>query len=89
MNLNLQDVLAILGPIGTLIGVMWYHFNDRFKKIEPRMDKTDNKIDSVEQKLGEKIDAVRDRVSRLEGQVASANVVSFKEMRPKRVLVKK
>jgi hypothetical protein len=78
MNLNLQDVLAILGPIGTLIGVMWYHFNDSFEKIEHRMDKTDNKIDSVEQKLGEKIDAVRDRVSRLEGQLASAKVVSFK-----------
>jgi hypothetical protein len=76
MNLTLQDLLAILGPMGTLVGFMWYHFNNSFEKIERR-------IDSVEQKLGEKIDAVRDRVSRIEGQLVPAKIISFEEIRPR------
>jgi hypothetical protein len=76
MHLNLQDILAILGPILTLMGFMWHHFNKRIDDL-----KVD--VKHVEEKLGEKIDAVRDRVSRIEGQLVPAKVVSFEETIPK------
>jgi len=94
MHLNIQDLMAILGPIGVIFGFMWYHFNRRFEKIEDKIDnvdkhlgekidavekRLDKKIDSVDKRLGEKIDAVRDRVSRIEGQLTPAKVVSFHE----------
>jgi hypothetical protein len=106
MNLTLQDIVAILtsilGPIGTLIGFMWYHFNNKFEKIDHKFENLDEKINSlrneikgdinsvkeeinsVEKKLGEKIDAVRDRVSRIEGQLAPASIVSLRPVSPKK-----
>ncbi len=42
MQLNLQDILAIvaaiLGPMGALIGFMWHHFNTRFEKVDQRFE---------------------------------------------------
>ena len=94
MNLNLQDLLAIWGPSVTLTGFMWYHFNSKFEKIDQKFEKVDEKIDSLKaeinsvekrltENLGAKIDAVRDRVSRIEGQLTStAKVISFEDTRP-------
>ena len=83
MHLNIQDLLAILGPIGTLIGFMWYHFNNKFEKTDEKIENLRAELNNVEKKLGEKIDAVRDRVSRIEGQLTTASIVSFKPVRPK------
>jgi len=98
MNISLQDYLAIvasiLGPILTLTGFMWHHFNKSMGelKVDIKADIKDVRFDikRVEEKLGadikrveEKIDAVRDRVSRIEGQLVPAKVISFEETRPK------
>lgn len=131
MHLSLQDLTAVLGPMITLIGFMWYHFNNRIDRLEKKIDDVDtnlnNKIDSVEirlnkkiddvesrlnkkiddveiklnkkidevesrlnkkiddldAKLSEKIDAVRDRVSRIEGQLVPTKIISFEEIRPR------
>jgi hypothetical protein len=94
MNINFQDYLAIvasiLGPMGTLMGFMWHHSNTKFEKLDEKFEKTDEKIDNlraelvnVEKRLGEKIDAVRDRVSRIEGQLAPASIVAYSPARHK------
>jgi hypothetical protein len=77
MSLSLQDLLIILGPIGTLLGFMWHHSNTRFEKLDEKIDqkfeKLDKKIDnlrvelkgdinSVEKRLDEKIDNVEKRL---------------------------
>jgi hypothetical protein len=100
VNLNFQDILIILGPILTLMGFMWHHFNKGMDelKIDIKGVRVDIKrveeklgadIKRVEEKLGadikrveEKVDAVRDRVSRIEGQLVPAKVISFEEARP-------
>jgi hypothetical protein len=87
MNLSIQDLLAIWGPIGALMGFMWHHSNTRFEKLDEKIDgvekRLDEKISSIEKRLGEKIDAVRDRVSRIEGQLAPASIVAFNPPRRK------
>lgn len=108
MHLSIQDFLAILGPILTLMGFMWHHSNSRFQNIDRKFEKMEEKIENlradikgVEEKLGadikrleeklgadikrleEKVDAVRDRVSRIEGQLVPAKVFSFEEAIPK------
>jgi phage host-nuclease inhibitor protein Gam len=116
MHLSIQDFITILGPILTLMGFMWHHFNKsmgelkadiktdikdvRFdiKRVEEKLgadikrveEKLGADIKRVEEKLGadikrveEKVDAVRDRVSRIEGQLVPAKVISFEETRPK------
>jgi hypothetical protein len=103
MNLSLQDMLAILGPIGTLIGFMWRHFNNlgndlrgELKNLRGELNtlrgelngvekRLDEKISSVERGLGEKIDAARDRISRIEGQLVPAKIIAFEEVRPKEI----
>jgi hypothetical protein len=50
-----------------------HSIDSSFEKIERRIDNTDNKIDILN------INAVRERVSRLEGQLAPATIVSFEE----------
>ncbi len=85
MHISLQDMLAIvaaiLGPIVTLVGFMWHHFNSKFEKLDGKIDNLKAEINSLEKRLtenlGEKIDAVRDRVSRIEGQLAPASIVSL------------
>jgi predicted nucleic acid-binding Zn-ribbon protein len=99
MNLNFQDILTILGPILTLMGFMWHHFNKKFDKMDENMAslRADIKADikDVEEKLSmdikdvkvdikrveDKVDAVKDRVSRIEGQLVPAKVISFEEAR--------
>ncbi len=98
MHISLQDILAIvaaiLGPIVTIIGFMWHHFNKKFEVIDHKFEQMDKKIDNLKveinsaekrlsEKLGEKIDAVRDRVSRIEGQLAPASIVSFNQPKNK------
>ncbi len=49
-----------------------------FFKTEEKIDNLRAELINVEKRLGEKIDAVRDRVSRIEGQLAPASIVAFK-----------
>jgi len=88
MNLNLQDLIAILGPMITLVGFMWYHFNSRFDATDKKIDnlrlELKEDINRVEGKLGEKMDAVRDRVSRIEGQLVPTKIIAFEESRETR-----
>ena len=97
MHLSIQDFITILGPILTLMGFMWHHFNKSMGELkvdikDVRVDIKDVRVDikRVEEKLGadikrveEKVDAVRDRVSRIEGQLVPAKLISFEETRPK------
>jgi chaperonin cofactor prefoldin len=50
--------------------------------VEKRLDE---KISSVEKGLGEKIDAARDRISRIEGQLVPAKMITFEEIRPREI----
>ncbi len=70
MHLGIQDFITILGPILTLMGFMWHHFNKGIGEL---------KVDI--KRVEEKLDAVRDRVSRIEGQLVPAKVISFEEPR--------
>ena len=63
MSINLQDLLAILGPILTLMGFMWHHSNSRFEKIDEKIDSLKVEINSVEKRLEEKIIGVEKRLS--------------------------
>jgi hypothetical protein len=91
MNISIQDILAIVTPIlgfiGTLMGFMWHHSNTKFEKIDEKIEnlrvELKGDINGVEKRLGEKIDAVRDRVSRIEGQLAPASIVTFNPPRHK------
>lgn len=102
MHLTLQDLTAVLGPMITLVGFMWYHFNNRIDRLESNLNnkiddveiklnkkiddvesRLNKKIDDVDAKLSEKIDAVRDRVSRIEGQLVPTKIISFEEIRPR------
>jgi hypothetical protein len=76
MNLSIQDLLAIWGPIGALMGFMWHHSNARFEKIEEKISGVEKRLDEKLEKLDEKLDAVRDRVSRIEGQLAHSIVLN-------------
>jgi predicted nuclease with TOPRIM domain len=94
MNLSIQDLLAIWGPIGALMGFMWHHSNTRFEKLDEKIENLRGEVNSVEkrldekisgvekrldeklEKLDEKLDAVRDRVSRIEGQLAHSIVLN-------------
>ena len=73
MHISLQDILAIaaaiLGPIVTLIGFMWHHFNKKFEVADHKFEQMDGKIDnlkieinSVEKRLEEKINSVEKRL---------------------------
>jgi hypothetical protein len=77
MNLSLQDMLvmwaSILGPICTLIGFMWHHFNNLGNDLRSELNslrgelngvekRLDEKISSVERGLGEKISSVEKRL---------------------------
>jgi hypothetical protein len=87
---------SIAGPIGTLIVFMWYHFNNRFKKLDQKLEKLDVKIDRLRgeinrigEKLSKKIDTVRDRSSRIEGQLVPAKIISFEEPSPRGITEQK
>ncbi len=106
MHLSIQDFITILGPILTLMGFMWHHFNKSMGELKVDIKDVRFDIKRVEEKLGadikrveeklgadikdvrvdikrveEKVDAVRDRVSRIEGQLVPAKVISFEETR--------
>jgi hypothetical protein len=48
MYLSLQDVLvmsvSITGPLGTLIGFMWYHLDKRFDRLDTKLDRMSEEI---------------------------------------------
>ena len=90
-------VLPILAPILGLLLIMWNHFNKRFDKVDEKFNKVDErfkrlneslseKIKHGDEKLGEKIDAVRDRISRIEGQLMPTKLVPFAETKSKEKL---
>jgi hypothetical protein len=60
MNLSLQDMLvmwaSILGPIGTLIGFMWHHFNNLGNDLRRELNSLRGELNGVEKRLDEKID---------------------------------
>jgi chromosome segregation ATPase len=74
MNINLQDLLAIvaciLGPIGTLMGFIWQHSNTKFGKLDEKIDnlrvELKEDINSVEKRLDEKIDNLRGELNSVE-----------------------
>ena len=68
MNLTLKDILGIVGPIGTLMLIMWHHFNSSLHNLRGDLTR-------VDEKLSGKIDAVRDRVSRIEGLLMVAKIM--------------
>ena len=78
MNLTLKDMLGIValtvGPLGTLMLIMWHHFNSSIHNLS-------GKIDRVDEKLSEKIDGVRDRVSRLEGLLTFVKITPSEEIK--------
>jgi len=82
MNLTLKDMLGIfaftVGPMGTLMLLMWRHFNSSIHNLS-------GKIDRVDEKLSEKIDAVCDRVSRIEGLLTFAKIMPAEEIKSKEV----
>ena len=84
MNLTLKDMLGIfaftVGPLGTLMLLMWHHFNGSIHRVD---EKLSGKIDKVDEKLSGKIDGVRDRVSRIEGLLAFAKIMPAEEIKPK------
>ena len=72
MHLPTQDFLTILasivGPIGTMLGFMWYHFNTRFEKIDGKIDNLRNELkndlNQVEQRSNLKIDDAEQRLTK-------------------------
>ena len=78
MNLTLKDMLGIVaftvGPLGTLMLIMWHHFNSSIGELRGDL-----------KRLSEKIDAVRDRVSRIEGMLTFAKMMPSEEIKPKEV----
>ena len=82
MNLTLKDMLGIfaftVGPMGTLMLLMWRHFNSSIHNLS-------GKIDRANEKLSEKIDVVRDRVSRIEGLLTFAKIMPAEKIKSKEV----
>ena len=123
MDPYIKDMIAIwapiLGPMSmcTLMGFMWYHFNNRSEKTDLKIDglrgelkgdinglrvemnglrvelKEDInglrielkeeinglkiELNRIDEKLSAKSDAVRDRVSRIEGHLVPSRLISF------------
>jgi len=61
-HLSAQDILAImgsiLGPIITLLGFMWHHFNGQFKEIKGEVNDMRGEMKDMEIRLVNKIDAL-------------------------------
>jgi hypothetical protein len=66
MNLSLQDLASIVGPLGALMGFMWYHFNNRSEKTDTRIDNLRGDLNRVEEKLDKKIDTLRGELNGVE-----------------------
>lgn len=70
---------------------MWNYFNTKFEKAEEKIDSLKIEINNVEKRLAEKlakkIDALRNGVSRIEGHLVPAQIVSFEKPRLKQLLV--
>ena len=74
MNLTLQDLSAILVPtIGISVGfsgLMWRHFDKRIDKLENKIDtvegRLNTKIDTVESNLNTKIDNLDKKIDAVE-----------------------
>jgi chromosome segregation ATPase len=72
MSFTLQDLFAILGPIGAFGTFMWYHFSKEFEKIDRKFEKIDQKFEKIDQKF-EKIDQKIDNLSvELKGEISRA-----------------
>jgi chromosome segregation ATPase len=72
MSFTLQDLFAILGPIGAFGTFMWYHFSKEFEKIDQKFEKIDRKFEKIDQKF-EKIDQKIDNLSvELKGEISRA-----------------
>lgn len=58
MNLTLQDILAIvaaiLGTLGTLMGFMWTHLNNRINELRVDIKSGDEKLSMDIKKVEEK-----------------------------------
>jgi hypothetical protein len=66
LTLHLQDLIAIWGPMGTLIGFMWYHFNHKFEKIDDRFVKMASKMEDRFEKVDIKIDNLSEKLNNVE-----------------------
>jgi len=76
MDLTLKDMASIVaftvGPLGALMLIMWHHFNSSIGELRGDL-----------KRLSEKIDGVRDRVSRIEGMLTFAKMMPPEEIKPK------
>ncbi len=63
MNLNWQDLLSIIVPLGALIGWMWSRLDKKFDKIDKNFEKIDEKLG----KMDTNIQGLDRRISHIEG----------------------
>jgi hypothetical protein len=96
MNLTLKDMLGIfaftVGPLGTLILLMWHHFNSSINNLRGELGGLRGELGGlrgeltrIDEKLSGKIDVVRDRVSRIEGLLIFAKIMPSEEIKSKEV----
>jgi hypothetical protein len=75
MSFTLQDLFAILGPIGAFGTFIWYHFSKEFEKIDQKFEKIDQKIDNLSVELKGEISRVEGKlvaeISRVEGKLVA------------------
>jgi hypothetical protein len=68
MQLNWQDLLAIIVPLGALIGWMWTRLDKKFDKIDKNFEKIDEKLE----KMDTNIQGLDRRISHIEGYLMGA-----------------
>ena len=68
MTLNIQDQLSIVVPLVALGGFMWRHFDNKFEKIDVKIDV---KISTLESNLNQKIADIREKLNSVEEKLTS------------------
>src|SRR4051812_12354037 len=67
MTLPIQDLAIIVGatvgPMGTLMGLMWHHSNKKFESIDQKFDAIQKELFGIHKELTERINAVEKQLS--------------------------
>lgn len=84
MNIDWQNILTIVVPLGAFLGWIYNRLDKKFDKIDKRFDKVDERFEKVDQrfenvdkrfdKVDEKLQILDSRVSRIEGQLTPTQV---------------
>jgi predicted transcriptional regulator len=71
MSFTLQDLFAILGPIGAFGTFMWYHFSKEFEKIDRKFENIDQKFEKIDQKIDNLSVELKGEISKVEGKLVA------------------